>query len=96
MSGSAPAKTAPTGDDPAAFLDIVAAAVPPLAAALAAHRQGQLTAARAGYLELIDQPALTALCLHQLGVLLAQAGDNGRAAELISRALRLDGDTPLY
>ena len=78
------------------FLDQTAAGVPMLAAALAAHRQGQLARARAAYAELVEQPALTAICLHQLGVLAGQLGEHQRASELIERAIRIDPERPLF
>ena len=78
------------------FLDLVAATVPLFAAALEAHRQGQLSRARAAYLELMDQPNLTAVCLHQLGVVAGQQGDHKRAAELFQRAIRIDPGQPMF
>ncbi len=78
------------------FLDLVAATVPLFAAALEAHRQGQLSRARSAYLELMDQPNLTAVCLHQLGVVAGQQGDHKRAAELFQRAIRIDGGQPMF
>ena len=70
--------------------------MPLFAAALEAHRQGQLSRARSAYLELMDQPNLTAVCLHQLGVVAGQQGDHKRAAELFQRAIRIDGGQPMF
>ena len=78
------------------FLDLVAATVPLFAAALEAHRQGQLSRARSAYLELMDQPNVTAVCLHQLGVVAGQQGDHKRAAELFQRAIRIDPGQPMF
>ena len=71
------------------FDDIVQA-VPAFGTALKLHGAGDLAKARAAYLELIDDPALTAACLHQLGMIAAAKGQHGRAAELFGRAVRLD------
>lgn len=78
------------------YLDEVAADVPLFATAVAAHREGRLGAARASYLELIDQPRLTAVCLHQLGVMATQMGDHAKAVELLNKAIALDGGQPLF
>jgi len=67
-----------------------ARAVPAFGAALRRHEAGDLAGARAGYLELVDQPELTGICLHQLGILAANRGDHLRAAEMFRRALRLE------
>ena len=95
-----PARREPQGPGAAAvpvnYLDVIAADVPLFAAALEAHRQGQLGKARGAYLELMDQPRLTAVCLHQLGVIAGQQGDHRRAAELLERAIRLDPAQPMY
>jgi tetratricopeptide (TPR) repeat protein len=73
----------------AAWLDRVASGSPLFAAALAAHRRGQIDRARPVYLELMDNPALSAACLHQLGVAAGQGGDNLRAIQLIAQAIRI-------
>jgi tetratricopeptide (TPR) repeat protein len=83
-------------EDPATLLDRVSASVPLFGIAVGAHRQGQLAKARATYLELVDQPGLAAVVLHQLGVLAGQQGDHGRAAELISRAISIDPSQPMF
>ncbi|HXP95983.1 MAG TPA: tetratricopeptide repeat protein [Telmatospirillum sp.] len=82
--------------DPSTFLDRVATSVPLFGVALDAHRQGQMAKARSIYLDLIDQPGMAAVCLHQLGVVAGHQGDHGRAAELISRAISLDGSQPMF
>ena len=65
-------------------------AVPAFGAALALHESGALAKAREAYLDLIDEPALTAICLHQLGLIAAVKAQHQRAAELFSRASRLE------
>jgi tetratricopeptide (TPR) repeat protein len=78
------------------YLDQVAQRIPLFAAGLAAHREGRMTQARAAYLELIDQPNLVAICLHQLGVLAGQTGDHGKAVEMLRRAIRIDDSQPIF
>jgi len=73
----------------------IAAAVPAFGAALRRHDAGDLAGARAAYLELIDLPGLTALCIHQLGLLHAARGEPARAAEMFRQAIRLDPSQPL-
>ncbi len=73
----------------------LAEAVPAFGAAVRRHDAGDLPGARAAYLDLIDQPGLTAVCLHQLGLIAAARGDNPRAAELFRRAIRLEPQQPL-
>ena len=80
----------------ATFLDAIAATTPLFATALRHHRDGEIGKARGIYRELMDQPALTAICLHQLGVIAGQQGDHKRAAELIQRAIRLDPGQPMF
>ena len=70
--------------------ELVARTVPAFAQALRRHEAGDLAGARAAYLDLIDQPGLTAVCLHQLGLIAAVRGEHGRAAELFRRSIRLD------
>src|SRR5262245_2103114 len=72
------------------YLDTIAQAVPLFAAALDAHRQGQVARARGIYMELMDQPWLVPVCLHQLGILHSQSGDDPRAADLLRHSVRLD------
>ena len=48
------------------------------------------------FLDLVDQPSLTALCLHQLGVIAAHRGENGRAVELLRRALAIEPHQGLF
>ncbi len=73
----------------------VARAVPAFAAALERHEAGDLAAARAAYLDLIDQQGLTALCLHQLGLIAAAKGDHAGAAAMLRAAIRVDPLQPL-
>ena len=73
----------------------IAEAVPAFGAAIRRHDAGDLNGARAAYLELVDQPGLTALCIHQLGLLHSARGENGRAAEMFRQAIRLDPSQPL-
>ncbi len=75
----------------------VAKAVPAFGAALRRHDADDLAGARAAYLDLIDQPDLAALCLHQLGLIAAAKGEPARAAALFRSAIRLDpGQTLAY
>jgi tetratricopeptide (TPR) repeat protein len=87
---------APAAARPLLYVDLVAQTAPLFATALRAHRRGQLGKARSAYLELTDQPRLTAVCLHQLGVLAGEQGDHKRAAELLQCAIRLDPGQPLF
>lgn len=70
-------------------IEQAAAASPGFARAVRHHESGDLTAARAAYLQVMDQPQLTGLCLHQLGVLAAARGDHRVAADLFSRTLAI-------
>lgn len=70
--------------------DHFARTVPAFAQALGRHQAGDLAGARAAYLDLLDQPGLTAVCLHQLGLIAAVRGEHVRAAELFRRSIRLD------
>jgi tetratricopeptide (TPR) repeat protein len=87
--------TADTAKQQAHPFAAIAQAIPAFGAALQKHDAGDLSAARAGYLDLIDQPALSALCLHQLGLIAAARGEHQRAAELFRRTIRLDPQQPL-
>ena len=80
----------------ASFLDSLADTVPQLRAALDAHARREWDEARAAYLDLADQPSLTAIALHQLGVIATEQGDHGRAAALFQSALRLDPQRPIF
>jgi tetratricopeptide (TPR) repeat protein len=73
----------------------IAEAVPAFGIALRKHDEGDYAAARALYLDLVDQPSLTSLCLHQLGLIAAARGEHARSAELLRRAIRLDPQQPL-
>jgi tetratricopeptide (TPR) repeat protein len=70
-------------------IEQAAAAFPAFGLAVAYHEAGDLAAARAAYLQMMDQPQLTGLCLHQLGVLAAARGDHRVAADLFSRTLAI-------
>ena len=70
-------------------IEQAAAAFPDFARAVSHHESGDLVAARAAYLQSMDQPQLTGLCLHQLGVLAAARGENRVAADLFSRTLAI-------
>ena len=70
-------------------IEQAAAAFPAFGLAVAHHESGDLAAARAAYLQVMDQPQLTGLCLHQLGVLAAARGDHRVAADLFSRTLAI-------
>jgi tetratricopeptide (TPR) repeat protein len=78
------------------FLERLARTVPQLQTALAAQESGDLARARAAYLELADQPQLTAISLHQLGAIADQQGDTARAAALFQTAVRLDPQRPIF
>jgi tetratricopeptide (TPR) repeat protein len=78
------------------FLESLAHGVPQLAVALEAHGNRQWEKARAAYLQVIDQPQLTAICFHQLGVIAEAQGDLERAAQLIRTAIRLDSGRPIF
>lgn len=77
-------------------LDFLAQSEPKFAAALEAHRTGRLDEARAGYLDLLDQPRLTAVCLHQLALVAGQRGDDVRAVDLFQAAIRFDPRQPVF
>jgi tetratricopeptide (TPR) repeat protein len=70
-------------------IEQAAAAFPAFGLAVAHHEAGDLAAARAAYLQVMDQPQLTGLCLHQLGVLAAARGDHRVAADMFSRTLAI-------
>jgi tetratricopeptide (TPR) repeat protein len=78
------------------FLDTLAGKVPQLRIALDAERAGDLDKARAAYLELADQPQLTAISLHQLGAIAERQSDPSRAATLFQMAVRLDPKRPIF
>jgi tetratricopeptide (TPR) repeat protein len=69
--------------------------VPAFGAALNRHETGDLAAARTLYLDLIDHPALTAICLHQLGLIASARGEHTRAVELLRRSIKLDPSQPI-
>ena len=73
----------------------VAEAVPAFGAAIRRHDAGDLAGARTAYLDLIDQPQLTALCLHQLALIASARGEYPRAVELLRRAIRLEPSQPI-
>jgi len=73
----------------------IAEAVPAFGAAIRRHDAGDLQGARAAYLDLMDQPQLTSLCLHQLALIASARGEYPRAVELLRRAIRLDPNQPL-
>lgn len=81
---------------PSNYLDVVAAGAPLFGMALQAHREGKIGRARSIYAELLDQPWLTAVCLHQLGIIAGQVGDHAKAVELLRRAIRLDDAQPMF
>ena len=93
---STKARIAPLGRDPTAYLNLVAEAAPLFGTAWRVHREGHIAKARSIYLELMEQPALTAACLHQLGVVAGQQGDHKRAAALLLRAIRIDPSQPMF
>lgn len=73
----------------------IAEAIPAFGAAIRRHDAGDLQGARAAYLDLMDQPALTSLCLHQLALIASARGEFARAADLLRRCIRLDPHQPL-
>ena len=73
----------------------IAEAVPAFGAAIRRHDSGDLQGARAAYLDLMDQPQLTSLCLHQLALIASARGEYPRAVELLRRCVRLDPNQPL-
>lgn len=73
----------------------IAEAVPAFGAAIRRHDSGDLQGARAAYLDLMDQPQLTSLCLHQLALIASARGEYPRAVELLRRCIRLDANQPL-
>ncbi|MGB8601192.1 MAG: tetratricopeptide repeat protein [Rhizomicrobium sp.] len=64
--------------------------VPAFAEAIHRHENGDLAGARVLYTNLIDQPQMTAPCLHQLGLIAAAQGEHARAADLFIRVTRLE------
>jgi tetratricopeptide (TPR) repeat protein len=79
----------------ASYLEFLAQTEPKFAKALEAHRSGRLDEARAHYLDLLDQPNLTWICLHQVALVAGQKGDEARAVELLQGAIRLDPRQPM-
>lgn len=79
----------PQTEKPRLFPEL-AAAVPAFAEAMRRHEDGDLAGARMMYANLIDQPALTAPCLHQLGLIAAAQGEHGRAADLFLKVTRME------
>lgn len=73
----------------------IAEAVPAFGAAIRRHDSGDLQGARTAYLDLVDQPQLTSLCLHQLALIASARGEYPRAVELLRRSIRLDASQPL-
>src|SRR5262245_47085575 len=67
-----------------------------LLTALAFHQQGQLERAASIYESLLARDPHQADALHLLGVLAHQRGDHPRAAELITRAVGLNGSAAPY
>jgi len=78
------------------FLAPVGEVYPAFGEALHFHQAGQRAAARAGYLALMDDPALMAVCTHQLAWLAIAEGDFARAAELLPLAIRLHPELPQF
>ena len=70
-------------------IEQAAAAFPEFGRAMRHHEAGELAVARAAYLQVMDQPQLTGLCLHQLGVLAAARGEHRVAADMFSRTLAI-------
>ncbi len=62
------------------------------AQALALHRQGDLSAARGAYEQILAADPENFEALHHLGILLLQAGDAGKALELLRRAAARGGN----
>src|ERR1700744_2743371 len=73
----------------------IAEAIPAFGAAIRRHDAGDLQGARNAYLDLMDQPQLTSLCLHQLALIASARGQYPRAVELLRRCIRLDATPPL-
>ena len=81
---------------PVGYIDTVAKSVPAFAAALDIQAKGQMSQARAAYLDLMDMPQIVPACLHQLAVMAGQRGDHQRAAALFRQAVRLEPDQALF
>jgi Flp pilus assembly protein TadD len=81
---------------PVGYIETVAKSVPAFAAALDLQAKGQMSQARATYVDLMDLPQLVPACLHQLGVMAGQRGDHQRAAGLFRQAVRLEPDQALF
>ena len=77
-------------------LRAVARSYPAFAAALDLHARSNYGEARKAFLDLADQPVLTPWCLHQLGVIAAQRGEQARSVALLRQAIRLDPGQPLF
>lgn len=78
-----------------ALFETIARAVPAFDIALRKHEAGDTEGARKAYLDLTDQPQLTAVCLNQLGIIAFDKGEYGRAAEIFQQSLRLDSTLSL-
>ncbi|UCF92987.1 MAG: tetratricopeptide repeat protein [Desulfobacterales bacterium] len=65
-------------------------------AAVRLHRQGNLEKARRMYERILERQPAHPDALHLLGVIAYQAGQFSRAANLISKAIRLDTCQPLF
>jgi protein O-GlcNAc transferase len=64
--------------------------------ALRYHQQGDLEQAEKNYREILDVRPLDANALHLLGVLSNQKQDNPAAIDLITRAIRITPDQPIF
>jgi tetratricopeptide (TPR) repeat protein len=69
---------------------------PPLAAAAAAHRAGDLLAAESAYWQVLDADADNAEALHGLGTIQQQKQQSQAALQLMERAAQLDPDRPAW
>ena len=60
------------------------------------HRQGDLEQAEKDYREILDAAPMNANALHLLGVLSNQKQDNSAAIDLITRAIQILPNQPIY
>lgn len=70
--------------------------VPLFGQALQAQQDDDPARARRLYLELMDRPDMTSICLHQLALLQEQRGDLASAIDMLKQAVQLDQKQPMF
>jgi tetratricopeptide (TPR) repeat protein len=72
------------------LLNTLANRIPAFRNALEKQESGDYLSARSAYLDLIDLPELTAICLHQLGTIAYARGEVDRSIQLFKKTIQLD------